>query len=67
MSVHHLRIPTIILALFFLSGCAVVVRDDDWHRHHYRGYWHHSLLQQSNQSLSQMTAQNTRESGAMNR
>ncbi len=66
MNIRHLKILAIILALFFSSGCAVFVRDDDWH-HHHRGYWRHSSLQQSNQSLSQMTAQNTGESGTMNR
>lgn len=66
MDIRHLKIFSIILTLFLLSGCAVFVRDDYWH-HHHRGYWRHSSLQQSNQSLSQMAAQNTGESGAMNR
>ena len=67
MNTQYLKTMAFVLALLFLSSCAVVVRDDDWHYRHYRGYRHHSSLQQSNQSLSQMAAQNTGESGAMNR
>ena len=58
MNNQSLKIFAVILAIFFLSGCAIFVRDEDWH-HHHRGYWRHSSIQQSNSSLSQMTAQNT--------
>jgi len=55
MNIRYIKIVGVILALVFLSGCAVFVRGDDWH-HHHRGYWHHSSLQQSNPSVSQLTA-----------
>jgi hypothetical protein len=70
MNIQFKKIIGIILALFFLSGCAVWVRDRggghyrhrDHYRHHDRGRWHHSLLQQSDQpSVQQMTAQNSGE------
>ena len=64
MNTQYLKTMAFVLALFFLSGCAVVVRDDDWHYRHYRGYRHHSSLQQSNQSTAQITAQNDRGSGS---
>ena len=46
---------TIMSVLFFLSGCAVFVRDGGYH---HRGYWRrHSSLQQSNLPANhQMTA-----------
>lgn len=53
MNIPHLKMFAIILALFFLSSCAIFVRDED---HHHRGHWHHSSLQQSG---VQMTAQNS--------
>lgn len=57
MNIRPLKILAVILALFFLSSCAVFVRDED---HHHRGRWHHySSLQQSG---VQMTAQNSGDS-----
>ena len=56
MNIRYTKIFAVILAMFFLSSCAVWVRGDDWHHYRHRGYWHHSSLQQSNQSVSQMTA-----------
>jgi len=64
MNTQYLKTMAFVLALLFLSSCAVVVRDDDWHYRHYRGYRRHSSLQQSNQSIPQMTAQNIRGSGS---
>ncbi len=59
MNIQPLKILAVILALFFLSGCAVFVRDED---HHHRGHWHHhSSLQQSG---VQMTAQDSGDSGS---
>ena len=65
MNTRYLKTMTFVLALLFLSSCAVWVRDDDgFHRyHHGYGRWH-SSLQQSNQSIAQMTAQNSRGSGS---
>jgi hypothetical protein len=61
MNFQYLKIAAVALALFFLSSCAVVVRDDD---HPHRHYWRwHSSLQQSNQSIDQMTAQNIGDPG----
>jgi hypothetical protein len=56
MNIRFVRMFAIILAMFFLSSCAVWVRDEDGHHYHHRGYWHHSSLQQPDQSVSQMTA-----------
>ena len=57
MNIQPLKILAVILALFFLSSCAVFVRDGD---HHHRGHWrHHSSLQQSPQSQVQMSAENS--------
>jgi len=56
MNTRFLRLFTIVSALFFLSSCAVFVRDED---HHHRGYWRrHSSIEQSNPSTVQLTAQN---------
>jgi hypothetical protein len=58
MNIRYLKIFTIVSALFFLSGCAVFVRDGDGH--HHRGYWHHhSSIKQSHPLTMQMTAQNS--------
>ena len=57
MNIRYLKILGTILVLFFLSGCAIFVRDEDWHHHHYRGYWHHSSIQESEQPAVQMAAQ----------
>jgi hypothetical protein len=53
MNIRHLKMYAIISALFFLSGCAVFVRDE---HHHRRGWHHHSSLQLSG---VQMTVQNS--------
>lgn len=53
MNFRYLKIMGFVLALFFLSGCAVFIREDD-HPHHYR-HWHSSLQQ----SDVQITAQNS--------
>ncbi len=53
MNIRHLKMFAIISALFFLSSCAVFVRDE---HHHRRGWHHHSSLQQSG---VQMTVQNS--------
>jgi hypothetical protein len=58
MNIRPLKIFLVILAVIFLSSCAVFVRDD---HHHRRGRWHHhSSLEQSR---IQMTAQNGGDSG----
>ncbi len=57
MNIRHLKMFAIISALFFLSSCAVFVRDE---HHHRRGWHHHSSLEQSG---VQMTAQNGGDSG----
>jgi hypothetical protein len=64
MNIQPLKIFVVILALFFLSSCAVFVRDEDWDHHHYHNheYRHHSSLQQSE---TQMTAQDSRDSGGL--
>jgi hypothetical protein len=55
MNTGYLKILTVVTALFFLSSCAVFVRDGG-HRH--RGHRHrHSSLQQLDPSAVQMTAQ----------
>jgi hypothetical protein len=52
------KIIGIALALFFLSGCAVFVRDGGGYHHH--GHWrHHSSIQQVNPLAIQMTARNS--------
>ena len=55
MSNRFSNILMIISVLFFLSGCAVFVRDEGYH---HRGHWRrHSSLQQSNLPANhQMTA-----------
>jgi len=60
MNIPTQKIIGIALALFFLSGCAVFVRDGGYH---HRGYWRrHSSLQQSNLPTDhQMTALNSGE------
>jgi hypothetical protein len=64
MNIRPLKIMAIVISLFFLSSCAVWVRDDDFHhRHHGYGRWH-SSLQPSGQSTAQVTAQNNGGSGA---
>jgi hypothetical protein len=58
MDFRYLKILAIGLALVFVTqGCAVVVRDRDYH--HHRGYRHHSSLQQSDRFAAQVIAQNT--------
>jgi hypothetical protein len=65
MNAQYLKTMAFVLALLFLSSCAVWVRDEDGFHHHHRGYRHwHSSLQQSDQSIAQMTAQNSRDSGS---
>ena len=54
MNDWRLKITTVILAVFFLSSCAVWVRDDDHHRR-FRHHWRSSLQQ----SEVQMTAQDS--------
>jgi len=48
--IRYLKIMATVLALVFVSGCAVHVRDDDWrYRRRYRHpgwHWHGSSLQQ---------------------
>jgi hypothetical protein len=61
MNTQYAKLIAVVLAVFFLSGCAVYVRDEDWH--HHRGYWHHSSIQQSEQSSVQMFVQNSGDSG----
>ena len=62
MNIRLLKIFVVILSLFFLSSCAVFVRDEDWdhHYHHNHEYWHHSSLQQSE---TRMAAQDSGDSG----
>jgi len=63
MNIPIQKIIGVILALFFLSGCAVFVRDGGGH--HHRGHWRrHSSFQQSPQSQIQMSAQNSGDSGS---
>ena len=65
MDFKYLKILTIGLVLVFATqGCAVIVRDHD--RRHHRRDWHRSSLLQSDQSIAQMTAQNSRESLSIN-
>jgi hypothetical protein len=59
MNNWSLRIFMVILAVFFLSSCAVWVRDDHHHRRG-RHHWRSSLQQ----SEAQMTAQNSGDSGS---
>jgi len=59
MNTRYLKLFTIISALFFLTSCAVFVRDEDYH---HRGHWHHhASIQQSSPQAIQMTAQNSGE------
>jgi hypothetical protein len=57
MNIRPLKIFLVILAVIFLSSCAVFVRDD---RHHRGRPHHHSSLQQAG---VQMTAYNGGDSG----
>ena len=58
MNTRYLRMFAVLLALFFMSSCAVFVGDGG----HHRGYWRrHSSLEQSNPATVQMTAQNSGE------
>ncbi len=49
MKIQNLKIMAVLLAMFFVTGCAVFVRDDDFH--HHRGYYRHwrGSLEQSSQ------------------
>jgi hypothetical protein len=58
MKIQLRKIGVIMIALFFLSGCAVFVRDDGFHHHHFHGGRWHSSLQQSDPFSVQRTAQN---------
>jgi len=61
MNIRPLKIFVVILAIFFLSGCAIFVRDEDWDHHYPHGYWHHhSSLQWSE---TQMAVQDSGDSG----
>ena len=59
MNIQRLKTFLVILAIFFLSGCAVFVRDGDWDHHHHRGHWHHHSSLQQSQSQVQMGAENS--------
>ena len=62
MDFRYLKILAIALVLVFATqGCAVFVRDRDYH-HHRRG-WHHSSLLQTDQSTAQMTSRTSEDSG----
>ena len=56
MNIQPLKILAVILAIFFLSSCAVFVRDED---HHHRGRWHHHSSLQQSQSQVQMGAESS--------
>ncbi len=58
MNIRYLKMTAFVLALFFLSGCAVFIRDD-YHHPYYR-HWHSSLQQFD----GQMTAQSSGDSVA---
>jgi len=61
MDFRYLKILAIGLALVFVTqGCAVFVRDRDYH--HHRRYWYHSSLPQSDRFAAQVTAQNSGDS-----
>jgi len=62
MNIRHFKIWAIVLALFFLSGCAVFVRDDGFHHHHFHGGRWHSSLQPSDQSAVQIIAKTSGDS-----
>jgi len=48
MKIQNLKIMAVLLAMFFVTGCAVFVRDDDFHHHHrYYRHWRGSLEQSS--------------------
>ncbi len=64
MKIRLFKTGIVILALFFLSGCAIFIRDDDFHHHHFHGGRWHSSLQQSDQSTIRMAAQISGDSGA---
>lgn len=63
MKTLYAKVLATILALFFLSSCAVWVRDEDGYYRHHRRYWRHSSLQQSDQSPLQMAVQDNGGSG----
>ncbi len=63
MKTVYAKVFATVLALLFLSGCAVWIRDDDGFYHHHRRYWHHSSLQQSERSSVQMAIQDSGGSG----
>jgi hypothetical protein len=62
MNIRHFKIWAIVLALFFLSGCAIFVREDGFHYHHFHGGRWHSSIQPSDQSAIQMIAQTSGDS-----
>lgn len=63
MDVRYFKMMALVLALFFLSSCAVWVRDDGYH-HRFRHHHWRSSLQQSDPSIARMTAQDSRDSGS---
>jgi hypothetical protein len=63
MNIRPLKIFLVILAVIFLSSCAITVRD-----HHHPGDRHwHSSLQQPDQPPVQITAQNSGVQGTVGR
>jgi len=58
MNIRPLKIFLVILAVIFLSSCAVFVRDD----HHHRRDRYHSSVERSLQHKVQITAQNSGDS-----
>lgn len=63
MNIRYLKILIIALAMGFATqACAVWVHDHDHDRHFRRRHWH-SSLQQPDQSIAPLTAQNSGDSG----
>ena len=61
----------LFVLLFALQGCFWVVDHDGYRHHHYRGWWHHSSLEQDSQPTSHdvlaQNAVNALETGKNNR
>ncbi|HVP77993.1 MAG TPA: hypothetical protein VMV04_08855 [Thermodesulfobacteriota bacterium] len=63
MNTRYLKLFTIVSALFFLTSCAVFVRDEDYH---HRGHWHHhaSIQQSSPQAISNDYSKQWKDTGS---
>jgi hypothetical protein len=59
MNIRFLKTAVLVLTFVLLSGCVVLVRDDEGRHHRFR-HWR-SSIEQSDKSLGQTAARENRE------